>query len=343
MKAMVLTGPDEPFQLMEVPDPSPGPGEAVARVITCGSGLTIQHIRAGRSKVDYPRIIGHEITAEIVEVGKGVTGLKVGDPVTAYYYLTCGECHWCRSGRETLCTGMPGTVGRACDGGYADYIKLAENSFIKLPEGLDYKSHPAEVGVIMDAIATPVKVVRKARIQPAEWVAVIGGGGGVGLQMIQVAKWAKARVVAVDTRAEKFDACKKAGADAVIDASKGNVSEALLDLTDGIGVDVATDFVASKSSLETAFGGLNRGGRLVLLGGSAKPFTLDSELLKLEREVMGSKYATRAEVRESLEIVARGEVWPIVSEVVPLEQAEALHERVEQGLVVGRAAVRVND
>jgi propanol-preferring alcohol dehydrogenase len=150
-------------------------------------------------------------------------------------------------------------------------------------------------------------------------------------------------VVAVDTRAEKFDACKKAGADAVIDASKGNVSEALLDLTDGIGVDVATDFVASKSSLETAFGGLNRGGRLVLLGGSAKPFTLDSELLKLEREVMGSKYATRAEVRESLEIVARGEVWPIVSEVVPLEQAEALHERVEQGLVVGRAAVRVND
>ena len=79
MKAMVLKGPNLPFQLEQRPDPAAGPGEAVARVITCGAGLTIQHAKAGRRKVQFPRIIGHEITGEIVEVGAGVRGLKVGD------------------------------------------------------------------------------------------------------------------------------------------------------------------------------------------------------------------------------------------------------------------------
>ena len=110
MKAMVLTGPGKPFELLDVPDPVPQAGEAVARVLACGAGLTIQHIRAGRLQVDYPRIIGHEITAEIVEVGAGVTDLRVGDPVTAYYYLTCGTCSWCRNGRETLCDNLAGNV-----------------------------------------------------------------------------------------------------------------------------------------------------------------------------------------------------------------------------------------
>ena len=79
MKAMVLNGPNLPFERVQRPDPVAGPGEAVARVITCGAGLTIQHVKAGRRKVQFPRIIGHEITGEIVEAGPGVSGLKVGD------------------------------------------------------------------------------------------------------------------------------------------------------------------------------------------------------------------------------------------------------------------------
>ena len=76
-----------PFELIERPDPVAGPGEAVARVLTCGSGLTIQHAKAGRRHIPFPRIIGHEIAGEIVEIGPGVTGLSVGDGVTAYFYL----------------------------------------------------------------------------------------------------------------------------------------------------------------------------------------------------------------------------------------------------------------
>ena len=90
MKAMRLKAPGTALELETVPDPVPGPGEAVARVLACGAGLTIHHARAGRLKIETPRILGHEITAEIVAVGAGVTDLKAGDAVTAYFYLTCG-------------------------------------------------------------------------------------------------------------------------------------------------------------------------------------------------------------------------------------------------------------
>jgi propanol-preferring alcohol dehydrogenase len=346
MKAMVLTAPNMPFQLTDMPDPVAGEGEAVARVLSCGAGLTIQHMRAGRMKIDYPRIIGHEITAEIIEVGKGVTDVAVGDAVTSYYYLTCGTCEWCRKDRETLCDNFTGNVGRDIDGGYAEYIKLPSNSFVKLPEGLDYKAHPAEIGVITDAIATPVKLTKKTRMQPDDIVAVIGAGGGLGLQMIAVAKWAKARVIAVDVRSDKFDACRSAGADDVVDASVSVMKEAIAELTNGRGVDVVTDFVASKKTLEDGTLSLGKGGRLAILGGGGvdNSYPVSGNWIKNgEREIIGSKYATRSEVRESLEIVARGELWPIVTETFPLEEAETLHKRVEDGLVIGRGALLIGD
>lgn len=342
MKAMVLKGPGEPFVEEVLPDPVPGDGEAVARVIACGSGLTIQHVRAGRAKVDYPRIIGHEITGEIVAIGPGVQHLGVGDAVTIYFYLTCGHCKWCRIDRETLCENFGGYVGREVDGAYAEFVKLPAENFIKLPDGLDYKSHPAEVGVITDAIATPYKVIRRARVRPTERVAVFGAGGGLGMHMVMMARWAGAHVIAVDIAPDKLAVCRQHGASDVVDASSGGVSEALLELTSGKGVDVAIDFVSSTETLETGAAALGRGGRLVTLGGSGQPFGASAQqMLQKELELIGSRYATRQEVIESLELVARGDIWPLVTETRPLEEAEDLHRRIEAGAVTGRAAVLV--
>lgn len=344
MKAMVLTGPGNPLVLKELPDPAPGPGEAVARVLACGAGLTIHHARAGRLKLEYPRILGHEITGEIVAVAPGVKSVKPGDGVTAYFYLTCGECRWCRMNRETLCDNFGGYVGREIDGGYAEYIKLPASAFLKIPEGLDWRRHPAEAGVICDAIATPLKVTRRARVTPTDTVAVFGAGGGLGVHMLKVARWAHARkVIAVDVMASKFEACVKAGADATVDASEGRVAEQLLELTGGQGIDVAIDFVSSAATLEPALAALGKGGRLVTLGGHGGKFTLSaSVILRKEIEVLGSRYATKQEVLESLELVARGEVWPMVTEKVPLAEAEAVHQRLDKGIVTGRAALMMS-
>jgi propanol-preferring alcohol dehydrogenase len=325
-----------------VPDPVADPGEAVARVFACGSGLTIQHVKAGRVPAKFPRIIGHEITGEIVAVGAGVGGLAVGDGVTAYFYLNCGHCRWCLAKLEPLCENLAGNVGKECDGGYAEYIKLPAHVFIKLPDGLDYKAHPAEIGVVTDALATPYKVLGRARVRAGETVAVFGAGGGLGIHQVMMAKWARARVIAVDVAAEKFDACRKAGADEVVDASRSDVVEALLDLTRGAGVDVAIDYVSTTATLEAGAQSLGRHGRLVTLGGAGQPFRVSSlDLLYREQDVLGSRYVTRLEILETLDLVARREVWPIVTDVRPLEQAEALHARVERGEVIGRAALRV--
>jgi len=342
MKAVLLTGPGKPFELATVPDPTPGPGEAVARVLACGSGLTIHHARAGRLKLNhYPRIIGHEITGEIVALGSGVTDLKVGDGVTAYFYLTCGHCHWCRINRETLCDNFGGYVGRETEGGYAEYIKLPARSYLKYPEGIDWRKNPAEAGVITDALATPLKVIRRARVSPHDTVAVIGAGGGLGVHMLKVAKWARAaKVIAVDKSAAKFETAVKCGADVCIDASAGRVAEQLLEATGGKGVDVVVDFVSNASTLEPALNAMNKGGRILTLGGHGQPVQVQAaKLLRNEIELMGSRYATRQEVMDTLELVARGEFSALVTDKAPLEQAEALHQRLDKELIIGRAAL----
>ncbi|MBX6425037.1 MAG: zinc-binding dehydrogenase [Variibacter sp.] len=343
MKAMVLHAPRTPFVMEERPDPKPGRGEAVARVFACGAGLTIEHVRAGRVPfATFPRIIGHEISGEIVEVGPEVQALKVGDPVTCYFYTGCGRCRWCRTNREPLCENQGPRVGYQIDGGYAEFIKLPERNFLKLPPGLDHRNEAPAVAVIADALATPFKVVRHAKIEPLENVAVVGAGGGLGIHMIKMARWAGARVIAVERNAGKFDACREAGAEAVVDASGNDVVGAVLEATGGRGADVVIDFVSSTTSLEAGFACLGVGGRLVTLGGAGEDFKVAARhLLNKEAVVMGSRYATKQEVLDALALAARREVWPLVTEVYPLAEAERVHERLAAGEVIGRAALSI--
>jgi alcohol dehydrogenase, propanol-preferring len=340
MRAVVLRKPGSPMVVETLPDPVPGPGEAVARVIACGAGLTVQHVRAGRGAATLPRILGHEIAGEIVALGPGVEDLSIGDEVTAYFYLTCGKCRWCISGRESLCANFGGFVGRHIDGGYADLIKLPARNFLRLPPELKAREHPAEIGVITDALATPYKVLRRARVAPTDTVAVFGAGGGLGVHMLLMARFARARVIAVDINADKLARCRQLGASETVDASRQDVAKTLIELTGGKGIDVAVDFVSTPATQEAAVAALGTGGRLAILGGAAQPFTLPAgAVLAKELEILGSRYVTRQEVMETLAIVARRDVWPVVTETVPLEQAEALHDRIERGEVFGRAAL----
>lgn len=194
----------------------------------------------------------------------------------------------------------------------------------------------------MDALATPYKVLRRARIKPGETIAVFGAGGGLGLHQLMMARWAHTRVIAVETKADKFDACREAGADEVVDASQGDVVEALMDLTHGEGVDVAVDYVSAKATLEAGMRALGKHGRLVTLGGAGHTFSVDAKrLLDKELDVLGSRYVTPLEILETYDLMVRDEVWPIVTEIRPMEEAEIVHELVERGEVTGRAALLI--
>ena len=340
MKALILKGPNEPFIFEDVPDPIPQNGEAVAKILACGSGLTIQHVKAGRTKVNFPIIIGHEITAEIVDLRGDCGELKVGMPVTAYFYLTCGHCKWCKINRETLCDNFKGYIGRQINGGYAEYISLPAKNFIPIPLSINYKENPIETGIISDAIATPLKVIKKARIGITDKVGVIGAGGGLGIHMLRMLNLYNVKTIAIETKQIKEKSCRDSGASEFINPNSNSKKEVIEDFTNNSGLDVVIDFVSSKSSLETGTELLGSGGRLVTLGGSGEFFNIDSgNMLLKEIEIIGSRYCSKQEVIDSLNLVSRGLITPLVTEKVSPYQANDLHERIEKGNVIGRAGI----
>ena len=340
MKALILKGPNEPFIFKDVPDPIPQNGEAVAKVLACGSGLTIQHVKSGRTKVNFPIIIGHEITAEIVDLRGDCGELKVGMPVTAYFYLTCGYCKWCKINRETLCNNFKGYIGRQINGGYAEYISLPAKNFIPIPLSINYKENPIETGIISDAIATPLKVIKKARIGITDKVGVIGAGGGLGIHMLRMLNLYNVKTIAIETKQIKEKSCRDSGASEFINPNSNSRKEVIEDFTNNCGLDVVIDFVSSKSSLETGTELLGNGGRLVTLGGSGEFFNIDSgNMLLKEIEIIGSRYCSKQEVIDSLNLVSRGLITPLVTEKVSPYQANDLHERIEKGNVIGRAGI----
>ena len=139
MRAMVLHELGGPVVLEDVDKPRIGPSDALIRVKATGVGLTVVIMKGTPGRVtSYPRILGHEVAGEVVEVGSEVRNVRVGDRVLCHFYLTCGVCGFCRSGRETLCENFAGNVGMACDGGYAEYMKIPALNLCLLPEEIPF-------------------------------------------------------------------------------------------------------------------------------------------------------------------------------------------------------------
>jgi propanol-preferring alcohol dehydrogenase len=293
------------------------------------------------------RSVGHEVAGEIVELGSEVRGFSIGQRVTNHFYLTCGQCRYCRGGRETLCTAFQGYVGMACDGGYAEYMVLPARNFVPIPDGVS----DVDAAVAADAIATPFHACTKeAQIQPGDNVLVFGAGGGVGIHVVQVAKAAGARVIAVEIGESKLAGAQAAGADDLIDGSRGDVARQVSALTGGRGVESVIDVVAARETLEASVVALAPGGRLVIVGvrppavfGDSSKFTLDATMIVLKGiEVRGSRYVTATEIAQTLELLRQKRVRAIVDRTFPLEQAEQVHQMIRENRLVGRVALVVD-
>jgi propanol-preferring alcohol dehydrogenase len=345
MKAMVLAGPGAPLRLETVPVPGIGPGDVLLRVRAAGVGLTVVIMTAVPGRVTaFPRIPGHEVAGEVAEVGSGVAHVKVGDRVTCHFYLTCRTCRFCRSGRETLCTAFRGYVGMACDGAYAEYMAVPAANVTPIPAEVS----DLDAAIAADAICTPYHACREeARVGPGDAVLIVGAGGGVGIHGVQMAKLCGGRVIAADIGDEKLAAAAECGADAVVDARRGDLAGEVRRLTDGRGVDAAIDFVASRETLEASLASLARAGRLVIIGsrprevfGTGATFAVDPGRMLAEMlEIHGSRYVTLAEIQQTLELLRQRRLRAIVGRTFPLEEAEAAHELLRRNALVGRAAL----
>jgi len=345
MKAMLLHELGGPVTFKEVDEPRVGPCDAKVRVRAAGVGLTILIMKSTPGLVtDYPRILGHEVAGEVVEIGSEVRNVKIGDRVICHFYLTCKACKFCRSGRETLCENWGGYVGMACDGGYAEYLSVPSLNLCHLPERIPFP----EASVISDAIATPLHACREeAKVGPGDTVLVIGAGGGVGIHAVQMAKLCGGRVLAADISREKLEMVRALGADEIIDVAEKNLLQEAKRLTDEKGVDAVLDFVASSQTLEAGFASLATSGRLIILGFrppsvfKVEPTFRIDPLVVLSKglEIHGSRYVSMAELIDAVKIVEQGKIKPIVTRTFPLDEAETAHQMILENKITGRAAL----
>lgn len=340
MRAMVLHEWGGDFHLEERPVPRPKAGEVLVEVLTVGVGITNEIARAGVLGGSLPRIHGHELAGRVVQLGEGVAGRQVGDLVTTSFYHLCNRCEWCASGRETLCSNFGGFIGVATDGAFADYVVLPASNLIEIPDGVEL----ASAGIIADAIATPYHVVtERLRMRAGQRVAVLGGGGGLGVHMLQMIRAFGGVAIAIEREPAKVAELERRGlADAVVVPSDRGWAEQVRQAARGQ-LDGLVDTVASSATLAEGFRALGVAGTLVTIGHEkGAQMTLDPErLLQQELVVAGTRYASRAEIARTMELVRLGAVSPVVGAHLPLEQLNDALELARQQRVFGRIVVDV--
>ena len=322
----------------ERPDPVAGDGEVLVDVEACGVGLTVLNcIRGdlGADPDDLPRIPGHELVGRIAAVGPGVDRRRVGERIMAHFYLFCGDCRRCTAGQEPLCERLAGYLGVDRDGGYAARAAVPARNAVPLPEELD----AALATVIPDAVATPVHVARRAAIAPGERVAVVGAGGGVGVHMVQVAQLHGAEVAGLDAVDAKLRHIEhQLGAHAV--DSSDFATARLPDRWDG-GADVVVDLVGTPASLAWSAEHIAVEGRLVLVTTfpGVEVSVSPRQLTLRQASLVGSRYASRAELALAAQLVATGRIDPVVSCAVGIGEVEHAHDALRDGTLLGRAAL----
>lgn len=341
MRAAVLDAFGADVCIAEVDEPKADVGEVRVDVAACGVGLTLERARTGALGGSVPRIVGHEFAGTVAEIGAGVERWQIGDRVTASFYLTCGACHWCVIGRETLCENWGGFVGVHVDGGLADAVVLPERNLVRIPDGVGFD----EAAIAADAIATPYHAfAERARILPGQIVAVIGAGGGVGVHVVGMARALGARVIGIERDADKARRLRHHGCEAVWNpGDEADWSDRYLREVGGK-VDICVDTVASRGTLSNGHELVARAGTLLVIGFQGDvTFELDPRSLVLDEVVItGSRYANRAEIGRALELVAQRRVEAVVGARFGLDDVAEAYRFMQANAAFGRIVVDVN-
>jgi len=332
MRAAVVRGFGQPLIIEERPVPEPGPGQVVVRMEASGLCHTDIHAANGDwpVKPTPPFIPGHEGVGIVTAVGAGVTEPKAGTRVAVPWLgYACGACRYCLTGWETLCPAQQNT-GYSVDGCYAEYF-LAEAAFATpVPAGID----PRAAAPLTCAGVTTYKAVKVGNVRPGDLV-LVSGIGGLGHLALQYAKIFGGTVAAVDITDEKLRLATELGADIVIDARAEDPAQVLR--RHG-GADVAIGLAVDDRSFATAYAGLRRGGRLVLVAlpasGSLALPVFDTVLNGTS--VIGSIVGTRADLAEVFALHAAGRTM-VSYETRPLA---AVNESIDE-VLHGKARARI--
>ncbi len=345
MRAYRLIEWQKPPRLEEVEVPEPGPGQVLIKVGgagLCHSDLHLMEWEPGVMPFDPPFTLGHENAGWVERLGDGVTGFEPGDAVAVYGPWGCGRCRACRLSREDYCErqGEIGTFGGGLglDGGMAEYM-LVPSARLLVPVGdLD----PREVAPLTDAALTPYHAIKRSlhRLVPGS-TAVVIGVGGLGQMAIQLlSALSPARIIALDTDADRLGLATSLGAsDAVL--SRKDAAVEVRELTGGRGAEVVLDVVGIDATLAMAGEMLAFEGDLTLIGLAGGEISYSAMTLPWGARIATTYWGTAVELMEVFDLARSGKI-KIETERHTLEEAEAAYRRLGEGEIRGRAVVCPN-
>ena len=345
MKAVVFSeqGGPEVLRWTDVPKPPLDATDVLVKVEACAVNYLDIHARRNRPEIaeklrrgDTPHILGSDVAGVVVEHRDQEVSPTAGSRVILAPCIPCEVCSDCHRGAENLCATQQ-LIGFQTNGGYAEYVKAPAQNAMPIPDSLSF----------VNAAAMPIAyltawhmLMTRAQLRPGEDILILGAGGSVGSAGLQIAKLAGARIFATASTAEKCARARELGADVAIHYTERDFSEAVLEETDGRGVDVVLEHVGA-ATWRQSIASLAKNGRLVSCGvttGNIGEIDI-RKMYQKELTLMGSALGTRAELRTLIHLAGQGKLEPIIDSVLPLRRASEAHTLLENRQNFGKVCL----
>jgi len=334
MKAAVLESFHKLLAIKEIDISEPDSDEVTVEVKAVGLCLTDVHISEGKiPTVKLPLVPGHEFAGVVAKRGLGVDYIDIGDRVTVNIDVTCGRCEFCLVGETNRCIHLI-RIGFERNGGMEEYVNVPAANVEKLSEGVPFE----KAAIIPDAVSTMYRALKTlGEVTAGKEVAILGIGG-LGMQGIKIGKLLGAHVTCTSRNERKLEMAKALGADFVINTGREN----FLDVArKSIGpFDVVIDNIGIRESIRASVAACKNGGRVVVVGYVEQqleaPFY---DIVIREKQIVGSRAATRNEFREVVNLVNSGQLDPDIGELIPISQINQALENLNSGKYLTRSVL----
>lgn len=316
MKAIVIDKPYE-VEIRDVPMPTVGEGEALLRVLYVGiCGADVASYTGNQPFTTYPRIPGHEFSAEIIEIPENDKGLKKGDIVTCNPYFNCGKCYSCERGHVNCCTDNR-TMGVQRDGAFCEYISMPVE---RIYPGMGLT---AQELALIEPFSISRHAISRAAIRPTDSVLIVGAGP-IGLFALLAAKQFAGKIAVADVLNNRLDLAMSYGADGVVNTATEDIAKFTEEFTDGRGFDVCIEACGRPETFLMCIDEAAYAANIILIGNGKRETTfLHSIILKKELNIFGSRNAMKQDFLDNIELAASGkvDVMKMVSGVYEMDKA----------------------
>ncbi len=332
MKALLLTAYKQ-LEVTEFDEPEVGVDDVLVQVEACGiCGSDIHGYDGSTGRRIPPLVMGHEAAGVVVGLGKQVLDLSIGDRVTFDSMVSCGQCEFCRAGRQNLCNHRR-VLGVSCGeyrrhGAFAERIAVPRRIVYRLPDEM-----PFEHAALVEAVSVAVHAVNVTPVKLGD-TAVVVGAGMIGLLTIQAVKAAGAsRVIAIDINEKRLAVAKELGATDALHSKQCDVPKAVRDLTGGRGADIALEVVGATETIQTAIESVRKGGHVTLVGNVSPTIQLPLQSVVTREISLQGTCGCNGEYPQCIELMRTGaiNVAPLITAQIALSDGPAWFKRLHDG------------